>query len=204
MREAELKESNPADVGGPDIASYTNAVDEHRSRRTREATLRGEINRLLTRPDSARRTRQACTDAIVNDLNVVFARIWTLTCGQGILELQASSELYIGLDGKYSRVPVGHLKIGLVAEIRVPNLTNAALGDPHIENQEWVRREGVVAFAGYPLVVDDRVVGVIAMFARLAIGSETLETIGSIAGIVAQGIRARIPLPANTDTSPFS
>jgi GAF domain-containing protein len=147
MRKAEVKQSNPAHAGGPDIASYTNAVDEHLSRRTREATLRGEINRLLTRPDSTRRTLQACTDAIVNNLNVVFARIWT--------------------------------------EIRVPYLTNATLGDPRIENQEWVRREGVVAFAGYPLVVDDRVVGVIAMFARLPIACKTRETVGLIAGIVA-------------------
>jgi hypothetical protein len=45
----------------------------------------------------------------------------------------------------------------------------------------------VLAFAGYPLVVDDRFVGVIAIFARLPIGAETLETIGSIAGIVAGG-----------------
>lgn len=191
MTEAEVKHSNPADVRVPEMASHTIVVDEDPSRRTREATLRGEINRLLTRPDSSRRTLQACTDAIVNHLNVVIARIWTLKRGKGILELQASSGLYTGLHGDYSRIPVGHLKIGLIAETRVPYLTNAALGDPRIENQEWVRREAVVAFAGYPLVVDDRVVGVIAMFARLPIGAETLETIGSIAGIVAQGIERK-------------
>lgn len=188
MTEAELKHSNPAGVRVPDIASSSSAMDEDDSRRIREATLRGEINRLLARFGSTRRTLQACTDAIVNNLDVVFARIWTLKRGQGILELQASSGLYTGLHGKYSRVPVGHLKIGLIAETRTPYLTNAAVGDPRILDQEWVRREGVVAFAGYPLVVDDRVVGVIAMFARVPIGSETLETIGSIAGIVAQGI----------------
>jgi hypothetical protein len=58
-------------------------------------------------------------------VNVVFARIWTLKRGRGILALQASSGLYTGLDGKHSRVPVGHLKIGLVAEIRVPYLTTS-------------------------------------------------------------------------------
>jgi signal transduction histidine kinase len=191
MTEAEGKYGKLADVRVPEMAAHTIADDEDSSRRTREARLRGEINRLLARPDSTRRTLQACTDAIVNHLDVVFARIWTLKRGQRILELQASSGLYTGLDGKHSRVPVGHLKIGLIAETRVPYLTNAALGDPRIEDQEWVRRVGVVAFAGYPLVVDDRVVGVIAMFKRLPIGTETLETIGSIAGIVAQGIERK-------------
>jgi len=191
MTDAEINHGNPAEVRVPDMASNTMAVDEDPSRHTRESTLRGEINRLLAKPDSTRRTLQACTDAIVNNLSVVLARIWTLKRSQGILELQASSGLSTGLHGEYSRVPVGHLKIGLIAETRVPYLTNAAFGDPRIQNQEWVRREGIAAFAGYPLVVDDRVVGVIAMFARLPMGSETLETIGSIAGIVAQGIERK-------------
>jgi signal transduction histidine kinase len=169
------------------MAAFTNEVVEDPSHGTREARLRGEINRLLARPRSTRRTLQDCTDAIVNHLNVVFARIWTLKRGQRILELQASSGLYTGLHGSHSRIPVGHLKIGHIAETRVPYLTNAALGDPRID-QEWVKRERIVAFAGYPLVVNDRVVGVIGMFARAPIGSHTLETIGSIAGIVAQGI----------------
>jgi len=190
MTEAQIKQSHPADVRVQEIGSFTNAVDEDRSRRTREATLRAEINRLLARPGSTRRTLQACTDSIVDNLNVVFARIWTLRRGRGLLELQASSGLYTGLQGKYSRIPVGHLKIGLIAETRVPYLTNAAFGDSRFD-QEWVTRESIVAFAGYPLLVDDRVVGVIAMFARLPIDPETLETIGSIAGIVAQGIERK-------------
>ena len=190
MTEAQVKDSNPERVRVPDIASLSNEVVEDDSHGTREADLRGEINRLLARPGSTRRTLQECTDAIVNHLNVVFARIWTLKRGQRILELQASSGLYTGLHGSHSRIPVGHLKIGLIAETRIPYLTNAAPGDPRID-QEWVRREGIVAFAGYPLVVDDRVVGVIAMFARVPIGPETLGTIGSIAGIVAQGIERK-------------
>jgi signal transduction histidine kinase len=187
MREAGV-ELSLAGSRVADVASYDNAIDEDTSRRNREATLRAEINRLLARPDRTRRLLQACTDAIVNNLNVVFARIWTLERGRRILELQASSGLYTGLHGKYSRIPVGHFKIGLIAETRVPYLTNAVLGDPRIRDQDWVKREGIVGFAGYPLLVDNRVIGVSAVFARLPIGPETLETLGSIAGIVAQGI----------------
>ncbi|HMI47685.1 MAG TPA: histidine kinase [Gemmatimonadaceae bacterium] len=190
MTEARVEDSNPARIRVPAIPSFSNEVVEDRSHGTREADLRGEINRLLARPGSMRRTLQECTDAIVDHLNVVFARIWTLKRGQRILELQASSGLYTGLHGSHSRIPIGHLKIGHIAETRVPYLTNAAHGDPRID-QEWVRREGIAAFAGYPLVVDDRVVGVIAMFARIPIGPETLGTIGSIAGIVAQGIERK-------------
>lgn len=188
MIEAGMTDGRASDTRVPSTASYGNGVDKEATRRNREATLRGEINRLLARPDGTRRTLQACTDAIVNYLDVVLARIWTLDRGQEMLKLQASSGLYTELHGSYSRILVGHLKIGLIAETRIPYLSNTVLGDPRIRDQDWVKREGIVAFAGYPLVVDDRVRGVIAVFARHAIESETLETLGSIAGIVAQGI----------------
>ena len=76
--------------------------------------------------------------------------------------------MYTHLDGPHSRVPVGKYKIGLIAQERKPHLTNAVVGDPRVSDQEWAQREGMVAFAGYPLVVDDRLVGVMAMFARHA------------------------------------
>src|SRR5258705_6185593 len=135
MIEAGVNHSNPAGVRVADMGSYANAVDEEASRRDREATLRGETHRLLARPVSTRRTLQACTDAIVNNLNVAFARIWTLKRGQGTLKLQASSGLYTGIDGEISRIPVGHCKIGRIAETRVPCLTNAALCDPRLDQE---------------------------------------------------------------------
>jgi signal transduction histidine kinase len=188
MREAGVERSSPADNLVSDVTSYGEARDDAASRRKREATLRAEINHLVVRPDSTRRLLQACTNAIVNNLNVVFARIWTLERGEDVLVLQASSGLYTNLHGRHSRIRVGQFKIGLIAETRLPYLTNAVLGDPRIRDQEWVKREGIVGFAGYPLLVDNRVTGVIAVFTRHPIGSETLETLGSIAGIVAQGI----------------
>ena len=138
MTETQVSQNSLADVRVSDVASYTNAGDDDRLRSSREATLRGEINRLLARPGSTRRTLQACTDAIVSNLNVVFARIWTLKRGQRVLELQASSGLYTGLRGSHSRIPIGHLKIGLIAETRVPYLTNAVLGDSRIDQSPGV------------------------------------------------------------------
>src|SRR5207302_4762210 len=55
----------------------------------------------------------------------------------------------------HSRVPVGKYKIGQIAQERQPHLTNAVVGDPRVGDQEWAKREGMAAFAGYPLVVDE-------------------------------------------------
>ena len=45
-------------------------------------------------------------------------------------------------------MPLGQLKIGRIARDRKPHLTNAVIGDPEVSDQEWARRERMVAFAG--------------------------------------------------------
>ena len=48
-----------------------------------------------------------------------------------------------------------------------------------------------MAFAGYPLLVDGKLVGVFAMFARDQIPEDTLATLESIADLLAQGLVRR-------------
>jgi len=45
-----------------------------------------------------------------------------------------------------------------------------------------------VAFAGYPLIVEDRLLGVMALFSRQALEDDTIDALASVADIVSQGI----------------
>lgn len=130
----------------------------------------------------------ACTDALVRHLDAAFARIWILNTETQVLELRASSGLYTHLNGGHSRIPMGQLKIGLIAETRLPHLTNTVIGDPRVNDQQWAKQEGMVAFAGYPLLVEDRVVGVMALFARHTLTTSVLEIMSAIANGIALGI----------------
>jgi PAS domain S-box-containing protein len=65
------------------------------------------------------------------------------------------------------------------------------VGDERVGDQEWARREGMVAFAGYPLIVDNRLVGVMAMFARHTLTEVALEGMESIANGIALGIKRK-------------
>ena len=100
--------------------------------------------------------------------------------------------MYTHLDGPHSRVPVGKYKIGLIAQERKPHLTNGVVGDPRVSDQEWAKREGMTAFAGYPLLVDDRMVGVMAMFARQPLSETTLDAMASVADEIAVGIERKV------------
>ncbi|HEY3244897.1 MAG TPA: ATP-binding protein, partial [Phycisphaerae bacterium] len=163
-----------------------------RTRRVRHATLRADVSSALaTAATSTRGVLQNCAEAIVRNLAVSFARIWTLDAAGTTLELQASAGLYTHLDGPHSRVPVGQLKIGRIAATRRPLLTNDVANDPHISDPEWARAAGMVAFAGYPLLVDERLIGVLAMFSRHVLSDETLSDLGGVADVIAQGLERR-------------
>ena len=153
----------------------------------RLATLTGEIGIALTRGGTLPEILQHCVVALVQHLGAAFARIWVLNEKTQVLELQASAGLYTHLDGPHSRVPVGQSRIGVIARQRRPCLTNRLIGDPRID-QEWARREGLIAFAGYPLIVEDRLCGVMALFDRKPLPRAKLDALAAAAGAVALGI----------------
>lgn len=168
-------------------------TEELQIRHARHSALRADIHAAFSGgADSSIQTMlQSSTEAVVRHLGAAFARIWTLNEQTNILELQASAGQYTRLDGTHARVPVGELKIGLIARERRPYLTNDVLHDQSISDPEWAKREGMVAFAGYPLIVEGHLVGVLAMFARNALSPETLEALASVADTVGQGIERK-------------
>ena len=159
--------------------------------RARLAELVAQVGLTLTAAEGLRTTLQACAEAIVTHTRAAFARIWTLNDIEGVLELQASAGMYTHLDGPHSRVPIGMYKIGSIAQERQPHLTNQVIGDPRVSDQEWARREGMVSFAGYPLMVGTELVGVMAMFARHELSEMDLQALGAVSHNIALGIQRR-------------
>jgi PAS domain S-box-containing protein len=178
------------------VASIVDITARQRSEqalaeRVRLAELTAKIGMALTEGDTLQHTLQACAAALVEHLDASFARVWTLSEAGDVLELQASAGLYTHLDGPHSRVPVGKFKIGMIALERKPHLTNQVIGDPRVGDQAWAKREGMVAFAGYPLIVDGAIVGVMGLFARRPLPPATLETLRLAADLLAVGIRRK-------------
>jgi two-component system, cell cycle sensor histidine kinase and response regulator CckA len=164
-------------------------VERRQARRSVHALFRADVSAALAVSHvPLRDTLGACAEAMVRHLGAAFARIWTLNGVDAMLELQASAGMYTHLDGAHSRVPVGSFKIGKIAQERAPHITNDVQTDPRVSDKEWARREGMVSFAGYPLLVDNRQLGVVAMFSREKLAEDTLDALASVADLISQGI----------------
>ena len=158
-------------------------IDSALTERERLAMLSSDISKTLVHGHSLPETLHRCCEHLVKDLDIALARIWTTERGSDALALQASSGMIVQADG----TPPAKLKVDLIGRERKPVLTNEALGDPEISNQEWVRREGIVAFAGYPLIVEDQLLGVISLFSRKPLSRSTLQALAVVADGVALG-----------------
>ncbi|MGH9768454.1 MAG: PAS domain S-box protein, partial [Blastocatellia bacterium] len=163
-----------------------------RQRLNRHAALRADVSEMFADNEAElRQSLQKCAEAIVAHLDAAFARIWLLSEAARTLELQASAGMYTQLDGAYARVPMGKFKIGAIAEEKAPRLTNDLLNDPGLGDREWAEREGMVSFAGYPLMAGDRLIGVLAMFARHKLETDTLTALELVADKIVHGVQRR-------------
>ncbi|GAA4456897.1 hypothetical protein GCM10023156_32910 [Novipirellula rosea] len=153
--------------------------------RNRLALLTADVGVALSRADDLQIGLQECCQSMIDRLQVSLARIWTIDPGQSVLELQASAGLYMHRDGDHSQIPVGEGCVGRLAERARPFLTNELQNDPELEDQHWAQSHHLVAFAGYPLIVSDHVIGVLALFGPQPLKVNTLESLASIADTVA-------------------
>ena len=171
-----------------DLTDQRRAEGERRERED-QARLTAEVGAAFTARLPLADQLQLCAAALVAHLDAAFARIWTVDEHRPQeLVLRASAGLYEHLDGPHGRIAIGAWKIGRIAAERRPHLTNAVVGDPEVGDQGWAEREGMVAFAGYPLLVGDRLLGVLALFARRPLGSATIAGLGAVADVVAVGV----------------
>jgi PAS domain S-box-containing protein len=180
------------------ITVYTRDVtakkraEQLRERLSSHAALRADVSAALSSAHEPRLVLQLCCDALVRHLGVGLARVWMLDDGAESLELQASAGIDAAeLDGTQRSVPLGQLEIGRLAIARQPHLTNDVGADPGISLRDWAARAGQVAFAGYPLCVDERLLGVLAVLAPQPLPDDTWAALGAVADTLAQGASRR-------------
>lgn len=157
--------------------------------RSTHAALAADIGVSLTKRGGLRGMLHACASAFVRHLNIAFAKVWTFDSAERRLILQASAGQSTQVDDDQALISVGQIKIGRVAQDLQPFLTNDLLDDGPSEDLEWARREGTVSFAGHPMIVNNHLVGVVAVFARKPLSEETSRVLASVADRIALGIQ---------------
>jgi PAS domain S-box-containing protein len=158
------------------------------AQRLRWMALRAEVSQALTERSSLPSMVQRCCQALEHHLQVEWALIWLLDERENALDPWISSAHDPVLLAEQSRDTAITFALGRIAWERQPYLTNDVPNDPYLGTIDWIKRERLTAFAGYPLLIEERVVGVMALFSREYLATETLELLALLANAIAQGI----------------
>lgn len=158
----------------------------------RQAMLRADISAALAERGSLRSVLDNCAEALVRHLDAAYARIWVLNPSEAILELQGTAGV-AAVSGPLERslIRLGEWEVGKAALERRPLFSDDLAHDPDFSDPDWAEREGMRYIAVYPMIVEDHVVGSIALFARQAFSPETSDNMGPLAAAIAQGIDRR-------------
>ena len=157
--------------------------------RSAHAALAAEIGVSLTKPGGMEEMLNSCAEAFVRHLDVAFARVWILDPAEQMLNLRASAGIYTHLNGEHSRIPVGQHRVGLIARNRRAQFTNELTEDPLLADIAWAKGEGPTAFAGHPLILDNQLVGVVAIFAHKPLSEDTPGLLGTLVHKIALGLQ---------------
>jgi two-component system, cell cycle sensor histidine kinase and response regulator CckA len=145
----------------------------------RLARFGAEVGLALTQRDSLEAILERCARAMAESLNACVAQIATFDLGKRAFETRAAAgELLRRMPA--GQVPRVRLDLQELNDGR-PVLVRQVLHDSRVLDQEWFKTQGVVSYAAYPLVLEDKLVGLMAVFSRQPLKEQIWEEMGSVA-----------------------
>jgi len=153
----------------------------------RVAGLVSESSMVLSWAQTLREGLQGCTEILQRQVETTCAQIWILKEAEGALEMDAGTG---PCTLAMPRVRVGESDIGRVAAERKPHVRFAS-GHAPVCGGQCLQSTRSAAFAGHPLMVEDRLVGVLAAYSDRAFDRGAMQALASVAGAVAQFIERK-------------
>jgi len=184
-----MEEGPPYVLGHAQDITDQRRAEAELAHRAKVSAFAADVSRAMTHGETLAQGLQACAEAMVTHLGGAAAGIWTVHSGGDDLEQLATAGVKKAFSTIRSRVAIGKYRIGLVAERRQPALEDISASTSPLD---WARQMGLVSFAGYPLLVKDRLVGVLALYSEEKLTEKTLEALAAVSSELALGIdRAR-------------
>jgi signal transduction histidine kinase len=170
-----------------DLASSFNRMAGQLGRQFRALEMRREIGAALNPTRPIDDVLQACAKILAGRLKLAALGVWVVGGDDTTLELRARVQSFHPPAGGPGLL-LGESELQQLSRERRPYVSNALREDPRLRDLEWALREGIVAFVGHPLVVEDRRVGFVAAFATRALDDMDLTGFAAAAGDIARYI----------------
>jgi len=169
----------------------------------RLAAFGADVGLALTRCDSLEAILERCARAMAQYLNGALAQIWTYDQDKNVLMPRAGAGDLFKAKASAANSPVVALNIEDLQSGK-PILIKNVVGDSRLADHAWVEQEGIVSFAAQPLLLENRLVGMMSLFATSPLPEVTLQEMASVAHGIALCIeRKRSELALNASEGKY-
>ncbi|HTL59554.1 MAG TPA: response regulator [Candidatus Limnocylindrales bacterium] len=146
----------------------------------RLAAFGAQVGLILTRRDSLDAILQGCAQAMAQYLNASLAQIFTFDSRKRVFEPRSAAGISWDKKPAAPGLPKVKLEITPLSEGQ-PVLIKQVANDDRVFDQNWVRREGVVSYAAYPLMLEDKLVGLMSIFTSQPLSEQIHQEMSSVA-----------------------
>jgi signal transduction histidine kinase len=170
-----------------EVATAFNTMASQLGRQFQTLAMRREVSAALTPRQGLEELLHACAQALVRHLDLAVVGIWLPKGDPATLELRASAHGPGGSE-EAPQLPMGGRELDRLLGSKMPYVNNALGRGPRHDHADWAVRHGLTAFVAHPLVVDDRLLGVVAAFAAQPLDAPALSAVAAGAGDIARSL----------------
>ncbi len=173
------------------IARDVTSWEENAAKRALEAKLQvysENVSSAIRESKSLDEGLGRCAAETIRTLQAGLTRIWTLDEDGETLTLRANVGAHAEEKDKFRKLRVGEGGAGRVAETCEVYATDSIGEDTIVRGGEKCIEAGLSAFVGLPLLVGERLVGVMAMASKAPFEQRTIQALQSVAEGIATGI----------------
>jgi PAS domain S-box-containing protein len=161
-----------------------------RLKQERQTAVRAEVGFALASNLPLRSALESCAEALAMHFEGGLAQIWTLNADDLTLELQTSAGRIGHARQMETRVRIGESRLGLIAKERANYLSTDVAADAEMTDA-GIKAEEMRSLAGCPLLVENRLLGLMVLYAKEVLNDETLELMDTVAESIAHGIERK-------------
>jgi two-component system, cell cycle sensor histidine kinase and response regulator CckA len=152
----------------------------------RLAAFGAQVGLVLTQRGPLTVILEKCASAMVQYLSGGLAQLWVYNQSKEIFELRAGA----GTVNSQADADTTMLEFKSLWEGK-PVFISDVGKDSTLQRRAWIRGEGFTSFAAYPMMLEDRLVGCMALFSREPLAETVLQELASVANGIALSIQRK-------------
>ena len=146
----------------------------------RLASFGAEIGLALTQRDSLETILQRCTNAMAQYLNAAVAQIATFDPRNRVFDLRGFVSILGPMMHSAEEIPRVRLDLESLARGEAVLIKQLAK-DERLADVQWAEKHHLVSYAAYPLVLEDKLVGLMSLFSRELLTDQIHQEMSSVA-----------------------